>query len=89
MEYSFWFKHPRNFDNEYIVGVATTDGDAEQYAAEGFSNIDRDFALRQMSLHAPEGGQLFATATYNGIEVSDRFMLARVIRTGRDTGDWT
>jgi hypothetical protein len=88
---TYWLLHPRKFANEFIIGIATTSADAEQYAAEGFRHIDRDHALRELSYRPPSHEQLYRTVTING-EVptsiqcgeADEYLIARNIRTGRD-----
>jgi hypothetical protein len=77
---TYWLRHPRNFANEYDVGIATTQADAEQYEAEDFDRIDRDHALRRMCRRPGNGEQVFISVTRDGIEVEDRFMTAREIR---------
>jgi hypothetical protein len=81
---TYWLKFPRNFANEYTVGIASTREDAEQYEAEGFRRIDRDRALRLMSDHGDNATQLYATTSLDGEQCYDRFEVARAIRTGRD-----
>ena len=83
---SYWLLHPRNFANEYIVGVATTQENAEQYEAEDFERIDRDAALRLMSRRPGNGEQLYISVTVDGEDDwrYDRYEIARSIRTGSD-----
>jgi hypothetical protein len=81
---TYWLRHPRNFANEFTIGVATTREDAEQYAAEDYRRIDRDYALRLMSLRAGNGQQLFAGVSVDGDHMYDRFEVARAVRTGRE-----
>jgi len=80
---TYWFIRPRNFANEYSVGIASTREDAEQYEAEGYRQIDRDRALRLMSERGDTATQIYATVTIDGDPVYDRFEIAREIRTGR------
>jgi hypothetical protein len=79
---TYWLIHERGFCNEYTVGIATTKADAEQYSAEGFKRIDRDYALRLMSRRAGNGEQLYVGTTIDG-EPAPRLETARAIRTGR------
>ncbi len=86
---SYWFRSPRRFQNEYVIGVATSAADAEQYEAEDFERIDRDVALTRMSRRAGNGETLYVTALVDGEDIEertcgsqDRFMLARLLRRG-------
>ena len=79
--HTFWLIFPRNFGNEYDVGVARTREHAAQYEAEGYRRIDRDYALRLMSRRAENGEQLYASVSVDG-EQYDRRETARAIRTG-------
>jgi hypothetical protein len=80
---TYWLRFPRDFANEYAVGVASSKEDADQYSAEGYDRIDRDYALRLMSRHAANGEQLYASVTVDGEQAYDRFEIARGIRTKR------
>lgn len=81
---TYWLRHPRKFANEYTIGVATTRDDAEQYTAEEYRRIDRDYALRLISRQAGNGEQLYVSVTVDGERAYDRFEVARAIRTGRE-----
>lgn len=80
---TYWLIFPRRFANEFTVGVASSKADADQYAAEGYKRIDRDYALRLMSRQAENGEQLYAGVTVDGEPAYDRHEVARAIRTGR------
>jgi hypothetical protein len=80
---TYWLLIPRGFANEYTVGIASTQADAEQYEAEGYRRIDRDHALNRMSRRGDNATQLYASVTVDGEQVYDRFETAREIRTGR------
>jgi hypothetical protein len=85
MTYTYWKRHPRNFGNEYEIGIASTKDDADQYEAESFSRIDRDYALRLLSCHAQNGQQLYRSVTVNGYEYdTPANEFARRIRKGQD-----
>ena len=66
---SYWLRHPRRFQNEYTIGIATTAADADQYEAEDYRRIDRDTALHMLSRRAGNGETLYAGATLNGDSV--------------------
>lgn len=85
---TYWFLNPRDFANEYNVGIATSEQHGEQYKAEGYERIDRDKALARMSRRVPSHEQLFAYVSLNGEQVMDRYMLARALRTGEFRADW-
>jgi hypothetical protein len=92
---TYWMRHPRDFANEFEIGIATTQVDAEQYEAEGFNRIDRDRALRELSYHPPSHQQLYRSVTIDGCDVEasgdlDCYQIARNIRTGRNLkeGKW-
>lgn len=75
---TYWLKFPRGFANEYTVGIATTEANAEQYKAEGFERISRDRALREMSDRGDPATQVYARVTIDGQEPDDnRFQIAR------------
>lgn len=80
---TYWLIFPRGFANEFTVGIASSKADAEQYEAEGYERIDRDYALRLMSRKAENGEQLYAGVTVDGEQAYDRLEVARAIRTGR------
>ncbi len=79
---TYWLSFPRNFANEYDIGIATTKEHAEQYEAEGYERIDRDRALRMLSERPASHEQLYAGATLDGEPVYSRHEIARAIRTG-------
>jgi hypothetical protein len=79
---TYWTRHPRNFGNEYIVGIATTAEDAAQYEAEGFDRCNRESALHAMSYRGDEATKAFVDVTLNGKPVWDRFEAARDLRKG-------
>ena len=86
---TYWKLHPRRFQNEYVVGVATTKEDADQYDAEGFERIERDVALHYLSRRPGNGEQLYVTVQLNGSDIDflapqieDRYHFARQIRRG-------
>jgi hypothetical protein len=86
---TYWKLHPRRFQNEYTVGVATTKEDAEQYQAEGFSRIEREVALHYLSRRPDNGEQLYVAAQLNGRDIEEmmprfdsRYDFARQIRRG-------
>ncbi len=85
MTRTYWERTPRGFTNEYDIGIATTEPDAEQYAAEGFRRIKRAEALSDLCQQNSEACRYYVTATVDGVEVEDRFMLARQIRKGEIT----
>lgn len=79
----FFELHPRNFENEYMVGIATTAADADQYQAEGFATIEKERALYLLSRRRKDGeSEIYASATLDGAAVEDRFELARRVRRG-------
>jgi hypothetical protein len=87
---TFWILHPRNFGNEFTIGIATTEADGEQYEAEGFDRITRDRAIRELSYRPASHEQLYRSVTVDGVvplavqasEV-DAPLIARNLRTGR------
>jgi hypothetical protein len=81
---TFYRLHPRKFQNEYNIGIATTAADADQYEAEGYREVSKDEALHALSMHV-DGQQYYIGASVNGEGVEDRLMLARRIRHGVET----
>ena len=81
---TYWILHPRKFENEYTIGVATTKADAEQYRAEGFTRIDRSIALGKLSYRPPSHEQVYASVTVDGEARWDCYEVARAIRTGSE-----
>lgn len=80
MTRTYWLNRPRRFQNEYVVGVATSATSALQYHAEGFSRIDRPQALRMMSRRPENGEQIYIDVSIDGQSTYDRFETAREIR---------
>ena len=84
---SYWMLHPRRFANEFIIGIAMTVADAEQYEAEGYHRVNRETALYELSKRPQNGEQLYRTVTINGEDIAsgclDSYQIARNIRTGR------
>lgn len=83
--HTYWQRFPRDFANEYHIGIATTGADAAQYKAEGYSRINRDCALRELSYRG-DGvpWPVYVTVTMDGVELDhpddDRCLLARRLR---------
>jgi hypothetical protein len=75
-------RYPRDFANEYEIGVATTAHDADQYNAEGWDRITREDALKYLSRRGDQMTSMYVSAFVDGQEVESRFMLARNIRRG-------
>ena len=56
----FYRLYPRNFTNEYVLAVATTSADADQYRAENYDEIDRETMLEMLSRRTvTSDGKLF------------------------------
>ena len=79
---TYWLLYPRKFQNEYVIGIATTVADGDQYKAEGFNRIDRAIAIRKLSRRPDSAEQIYASATVDGEQRYDRYELARAIRKG-------
>jgi hypothetical protein len=77
---TYWQRFSRDFANEYSIGIATTQGHADQYQAEGYDRISRCVALREMSDRGDNATQVYCSVTIDGSEVEDRFSVARIIR---------
>lgn len=79
---TYWQRFPRDFANEYEIGVATTAASGEQYKDEGYTRIARDTALRDMSWRGNAATQAYVSVTIDGDLQQDRLMLARGLRHG-------
>jgi hypothetical protein len=77
---TYWTRSPRNFGNEYEIGIATTATDAAQYRAEGFERINRETALHWMSDRGDAVTEIYCSVTINGYPQQDRFQTARTWR---------
>jgi hypothetical protein len=81
---TYWIKFPRDFGNEYAIGVATSAPSAEQYKAEGYARINRGRALGELSMTGNTVRQVYVGVSVDGnVPDYDRFQLARNIRVGR------
>ena len=72
---TYWHLQPRGFSNEYIVGIADNEADADQYNIEGYRKIERDEALALMSRRAEAG---------EGLEVDAQLRTAALQTTASD-----
>jgi hypothetical protein len=52
---SYWVKYPRDFANEFTVGISTAAHSVANYKEGHFEKITRRHALRKLS-RKPEGG---------------------------------
>ncbi len=80
---TYWYASPRGFANEYTIGIATTQGAAKSYEAEGFVRIDRDRALRELVYRGDAATKAYVGVSVDGEDRYDRFDVARAIRTGQ------
>ena len=46
MRKTYWIKHPRDFANEYYIGVATCEAGRYYYEHHGYRRIGRDDAIK-------------------------------------------
>ncbi len=80
---TYWYKSDRGFANEYIVGIASTKEQADQYLTEGYERINRNRALRELTDRGDDATQIYASVSVDGDAMNyDRFDVARAIRTG-------
>lgn len=63
---TYWIKFPRGFANEYDVGIATSAAHAAQYAADGYLQILREQAIRDMSAKGDNATKVYKSVTING-----------------------
>lgn len=80
---TYWINRPQDFANQYTVGIATTQGHAEQYAAEGFDRINRAEALRRLCYRGDRATTAYVSATLDGRDIYDRFAAARNLRSSQ------
>ena len=80
----FFQRFPRGFANEFEVGIATNEIDAQQYEDEGYRRISRDEAVRDLCVRPQNGSQLFRTVTIDGDphRYESDARLGRAIRKG-------
>lgn len=79
---TYWLRHPQDFANQFVVGIATSPAHGEQYAAEGFDRINRAEALRRLCYRGDRATAAYVSATLDGRDVYDRFSVARQMRAG-------
>ena len=81
---TYWYRCPRGFANEYVVGIATNRAAAQQYEAEGWDRIGRDRALSDLVYRGDYATQAYVACEIDGCRELNRtrFEIARAIRTG-------
>jgi len=77
MKNTYWIKFPRNFANEFEIGVATNAQSRNQYSNEDFERIPRDRALREMRWRGDNATTAYVIVTRDHQQVYDRFEFAR------------
>lgn len=76
---------PRGFANEFVVGIATTPEACEHYATNGFEQISRKQALRELSWRGDNATQDFSKVTINGKSIwAEKAEVLREIKAGGD-----
>jgi hypothetical protein len=68
---TYWQRHPRDFANEYDVGIATTRDAANTYADRGYERIKRDQAIRAITYGGDAATQAFVSVSVDGIGIND------------------
>lgn len=63
---TYWIYYPRDFANEYTVGIATTAEESAEYQDRGFERISRRRAEERINNRGDD-----ATAVYSSIEVDN------------------
>lgn len=84
---TYWIRYPRDFANEYTIGVATTVESARLYQDDGYERIARKRALERMTNRGDSATKVYVGVTLDGRNVMDtryagRHELAREIRAG-------
>jgi hypothetical protein len=76
---TYWLKHPRGFQHEYVVAVATTPAWAAEFKKQGYDRVMRPWALRRMAYQGDD--VTYVRVLYNSFD-ADRFELAQALRDG-------
>jgi hypothetical protein len=79
---TYWMHHPRGFQNEYVIAIATTKAWADYFKEEGYARITRPYAIRKMSYKGDAATQTYIRILYDSHD-ADRFELATALRMGR------
>lgn len=78
---TFWICYPRDFANEYNIGVANSKEWGDYYAANGYERITKAKALSRMVNKGDAATQVYCSVSINGDRVMDsRFEIARDLR---------
>jgi hypothetical protein len=80
MTRTYWKRNPRDFHNEYDIGMATTQAAADAYAARGYGRIIRKRALRNLIEPGDAATEYFQSGSVNGEPHHDHKQLARELR---------
>ncbi len=79
---TYWLWFPRDFNNEYSVGVASGKDWATMYKSQGFERIPREKAIRKMRYRGDAITEAFVVVELDGKQVDDRWMYARELKGG-------
>ena len=77
---TYWLWFPRDFANEYTVGVATGKDWATNYKAQEFERIPRERAIREMRYRGDEATTAYVMVEEDGKQVIDRWDYARSLK---------
>ena len=82
---SYFLLCPRGFANEFTVGIATTDKGRALYDAQGFEQITRKQALRELAYRGDNATQDHSKVTINGKNVyATKAEVLAELKTGGD-----
>ena len=70
---TYWFHCPRGFGNEYSIGVASDEHNAQVYKAGGYERIRRDQAIHDMIYRGDEATTAHVCVELDGKQVDNRW----------------
>lgn len=78
---TFWLCYPRDFANEYNIGIALKPEWADYYKANGYERVTKAKALRLLGNRGDAATQVYCAVSINGDQVPDsRFEIAKDLR---------
>lgn len=81
---TYWFNCPRDFGNEYEIGIATSKATREWFKLMGYERISRERALRDMTWNGDQATQAYVSVRVDDLPECepDRFEVARLVLAG-------